>query len=147
MLQNTISNGQALLASLEGWGSCLLYSYINTHLHDSVYQMYLMERFTGKHPGKWLKLNGGVPRMSLGLSFWSDLLYMAAWLLKKARDTCYTGFYTGRNPTDDVGDGLHHLLDIPYDVFCITAGQCQYATYWHGNMGGNCVTEGKMVTA
>ena len=31
-----------------------------------------------------LKLNGGVPRTSLGSSFWRDLLYMAARLLKKA---------------------------------------------------------------
>ena len=64
------------------------------YLHDSVYGMYLMERFTRRYPGKlWhngrttqthlLKLNGGVPRMSLGSSFQRDLLYTAAWLLKK----------------------------------------------------------------
>ena len=84
------------------------------------------------------------------VEWWGDqneLLYTAAWILKKARDTCYTGFYTRRNPTDDIGNSLHHLLDIPYDTFCITTGQCHYVTYRHGNMGGNCVMEGKMVAA
>ena len=59
--------------------------------------------------------------MSLESSFWSDLLYMAAWLQKKWGDTHYTDFYTGRNPTNDIGDGLCHLLDIPYDAFYVTA--------------------------
>ena len=67
------------------------YSYGNMCSHNLVYQMYLMERFTGRHTGKrrcngritqthLLKLNGGVPRMNLGLSFQRDVLYMASWL-------------------------------------------------------------------
>ena len=83
--------------------------------------------------------------MSLGSTFQRDLLYMAAWLPKKVRDTCYTGFYTRRNPTDDIGNGLCHLPDIPYDALCITAWQCQYVTYRYGNTGGNHIMEGKMV--
>ena len=72
------------------------YSYGNAHSCNLVYQMYLTERFTGRCTGEqWrnrriiqthlLKLNSGVPGMSLGSSFWRDLLYTAAWLPKKAR--------------------------------------------------------------
>ena len=92
----------------------------------------LNRRFTGKHIGKHrcngritqthlLKFNGRVSRMSLGSSFQRDLLYTTARLPKKARDTHYTGFYTGEEClTNDVGNGLQHLLGIPYDAFCVT---------------------------
>ena len=81
------------------------YLYSNVLSHNSVYQMYLTERFTGRCTSeRWrngritqthlLKLNSRVPRMSLGSSFKRDLLYMAAWLPKKAR-----------------GYGLHGFLD------------------------------------
>ena len=71
--------------------------------------MYLMDKPSGKHTGRLqcneritqthlLKLNSGVPGTSLGLSFWRDLLYMAARLLKKrCWDTFYMGFYTEGN--------------------------------------------------
>ena len=57
-----------------------------------------------------LRLNGRVPRMNLGSSFWRDLLYMAAWLQKKWRDKCYTDFYTGRNLTNEVTTSQHWYM-------------------------------------
>ena len=53
-----------------------------------------MERPTGRRTGKWqcnrritqthlLKSNDGMPQISLGLSFWRELLYTAAKLPKK----------------------------------------------------------------
>ena len=73
------------------------YSYGYACPQNLVYQMYSMEKPTRRHTGRWqcnarltpthlFKLNGGVPRMSLGLSFQRDLLYMAARLPKKVRD-------------------------------------------------------------
>ena len=108
MLQNTISFGRAPLASPEGWWSCLLLLACYTQLHDLVYWIYLMDRPSGRHTRRQqcnrritqthlLKLNGGVPRMSLGLSFQRDLLYTAAKLPKKVWGYVYTGFYTGGN--------------------------------------------------
>ena len=77
----------------EGLAYCYLHCYMC--LHDLVYWMYLMERSTGRRTSsQWcngritrmhlLKLNGGVPRMSLGSSFLRDLLYMANMLPIKA---------------------------------------------------------------
>ena len=53
----------------------------------------------------------------------------------------YTGFYTGREHlANDVGDGPHHLMDIPCDAFYITTCQHWYTMYQCGNAGRNCVT-------
>ena len=45
-----------------------------------------------------LKLNDGVPRMGLELSFLGDLLCMAAWFQKSGGATMYTDFYTREEP-------------------------------------------------
>ena len=66
-----------------------------------------------------LKLNSGVPRTSLGSSFWRDLLYMAARLPKKDMGVCFTqgfipegmpGKWCGRRPTPPYGHSLWHVL-------------------------------------
>ena len=44
--------------------------------------------------------------------------------------------------TNDVGDGLCHLLDILYDAFDITIWPHQYTVQQYGNMGGNHITGG-----
>ena len=92
-----------------------------------------MERPTGRCTSRWwhngritqthlLKLNGGVPGMSLGSSFWRDLLYTAARLPKKAWGYVLHGFlYQRKCPVNDMGNGLCHLTDILYDGFYITA--------------------------
>ena len=91
-----------------------------------------MERFTGRCTGKHrcnerttqthlLKLNGRVPRMSLGSSFQRDLLHTAARLPKKVRGHRLHKFlYQEEHLTNDIGHDPCHLPDIPYDAFCIT---------------------------
>ena len=84
--------------------------------------------------------------MSLGLSFQRDVLYTAAKLLR-CGDMIYRFLYWRECLVNDVGDSPCHFATpchILYDVFYITACQCQYVTYWCGNVGGNCIT-GKMV--
>ena len=134
MLQNIISNSWAPLVSPEGWDPCLLYFYVNMHLRDLVYQMYL-NRKVHWETSRWmtvqLKNNSDtfikVERQGAQNEPRVKLLerplkkYMAAWLRKKWEDTHYTDFYTRRNLTNDIGKYLCHLPDIPYDAFHITA--------------------------
>ena len=140
--------GWAPLAHWKAEDLAPYYSHSYMCLHNLVYWMYLMEKPTGRHAGRQrhygritqthlLKLNGRVPGTSLGLRFHRDLLYTAARLPKKGMGIQITQVFIP-------DDGPCHLLDIPYDAFSITTCQCQYVTYWHGNAGGNCVTE-KMV--
>ena len=68
-----------------------------------------------------MKLNGRLPSIGLELSFQRDLLYTSALLPKKARGHTLHGiFILGEHPTIDMGDSLHHLPVIPYDVFYFT---------------------------
>ena len=80
--------------------------------------------------------------MSLGSSFWRDLLYTAAKLLRHG-DSIYTGFYRGECLVNDMGNSPCHFMDILYDAFYVTACQHWYVAYQHGNVGGNCIM-GKM---
>ena len=77
-----------------------------------------------------LKLNGGVPRTSLALSFWRDLLYMAAKLLKKGMGMHFTlvfileemsGKWHGQWPVPPYGHSLwcilcHYTLMSVHDI-------------------------------
>ena len=81
-----------------------------------------MERFTGRHPGEWqhnrrithlLKLNGGCLEWASSPAS-GETFHTCLPGFEKALGTC---FYTGRNPTNYVGECLHQMLDIPYDVF------------------------------
>ena len=137
----------------------LAYCYLYVHVtsHSSVW-MYLMDKLSGRCTGRLqcnrritqmhlLKLNGRVPRTSLGSSFWRDLLYTAARFPKKALGYILHGFLYERDcPVNDVGNGPHHLMDICY-AFYITTLQHQYGTYRHRGVGGNCIMGETMAAA
>ena len=89
-----------------------------------------------------LKLNGGVPGMSLGLSFWRDLLYTAAKLLKKGLGVCLHGFLYWRECL--VNDMCAMAcVTLHCDAFYVTTLRHWYRTYQCGSMGGNCIMKEK----
>ena len=57
-----------------------------------------------------LKLKGRVPRMSLGLNFWRDLLYTAAKVPKKAWGVCLHRFLYQRGCLINDMDNTHTTL-------------------------------------
>ena len=91
-----------------------------------------MDKPSGRHIGRQrhnaritqthlLKLNGGVPGMSLGLSFCRGLLVHSCQAYKKDMGVRLHRFlYRGKCLDNDVGDGPCHLTDILYDAFYIT---------------------------
>ena len=114
-----------------------------------VYPMYLTEEPTIRHTGRqWcngritqthlLKLNGRVPGTSLGSSFQRDLLYMAAMASEKGMGIHFTWvFIPGKYLVNDMSDGPHHLSDILYDAFYVTAHKHQYVVYCCRPVGKN----------
>ena len=132
MLQNTISNGGLHLPHQKAEDLASCYSYGNVHSCNSVYWMYLMERFTGKHTIEcWykgritqthlLKLNGGgaqnEPRIEL-----PERPFVHNCLASKKGEgyTLHEFLYWAECLTNYMGDGPCHLPDIPYYMFYVT---------------------------